>query len=210
MTELSTLGVDPKLTKLLVIDVMNDFCDDNSAYANSEYAPGKKRSVKALQRVVEKGIAPFLERAREHGLPIAFIQSIYQPGQYPDIADKWLTIDPDLKDPEWRIKIYKDLPKPNEPVFKKDGFKPFTYQGQDNGLASWLQGTEHVLVSGFLTDACIKEAVYALLERMYAPIVLEDCVSTSEYKIKTVHLQILDEFRKHEAMLVVNSKKVEF
>lgn len=36
MTKISAFHIEPRLTRLLVIDAQNDVCDSNSAYANSE------------------------------------------------------------------------------------------------------------------------------------------------------------------------------
>ncbi len=212
MRGLSTFHLPLRLTKMLVIDAQNDVCDDNSAYANSEYAYGKKRDVKPLQEAIERGIIPFLERARKHHLPIGFIQSVYQLGQYSSfgISDRWLTLDLELEDPNWRIKIYRNMPVNGEPIFLKDTQETFKYRGEENGLANWLQGTEHVLVSGFTTDGCIKKCVCALLERGYKPIVFEDCVAVSGHKMRTAHITTLNEYRNHEVVRVINSTKVEF
>jgi len=212
MTLLSNFLVDSKKAKFLVIDAQNDVCDGNSAYANSMYSPGKKRDIKPIQETIENGVIPFLEKARKHKLQIGFVQSIYQPGQYSysGISDKWLTIDSELQNSEWRIRIYRDMPIEREPIFKKDTQETFTFKGEENGLASWLLETENVLVAGFTTDGCVKKAVYALLERGYKPIVLEDCIATSRHKIKTSHKETLNEFMANVLIKVINSKKIHF
>lgn len=99
-----------------------------------------------------------MERARKHGLPIGFVQSLYQFGEYSHagISFKWLTIDEELEDPEWRIRTYRDMPKPNEPVFRKD---TFMYMGKGNGLSTWLGEARYVLLAGFTASmvGCIKK-----------------------------------------------------
>jgi len=212
MTELSTLTINPKTGKLLVIDVQNDVCDSNSAYANSEYAPGKKRDVKPLQQTVENSIIPFLERARGYGLPMGFVQSIYQVGQYSHsgIHCKWLTIDLELEDPQWRIKIYRDMPKILDPIFRKDTQYIFMYKGEENGLDDWLNGTEDILVAGFTTDGCVKKGLDVLVKRGYKPIVLKDCVATSGHKINTAHMATLDEYKTHEIIKILDSRQINF
>jgi len=211
MVNLSTLKITSK-ARLLVIDAQNDVCEDNSAYAVSEYAPGKKRDVKPIQQAVEEGLLPFLERARSYGLPVGFIQSVYHKGQYSysGISDKWLTIDPELEDAEWRIKIYRDMPESGEPIFRKDTQETFLYEEKENGLADWLRETELVLVGGFTTDGCVKKGVYALLSRNYEPVVLKDCVATSGHKINTAHEAALNEFKNHKSVRIIDSKKVIF
>lgn len=209
MPDITTLNLRPEDGKLLVIDAQNDVCDSKSDYANSAAPGGAKRDVTPIQETVDKGIIPFLARAREHKLPIGFIQSIYQPGDYSDVSPKWLTIDDNLDDRKWRIKIYRDMPKPGEPIFRKDTQNPFTYQGNENGLEKWLNKTLYVLVTGFVSYGCIKQGVDALLERNYVPVVLEDCVAASSHR-KKEHQQILDLYKTHDVIQVVNSRNVKF
>lgn len=121
-----------------------------------------------------------------------------------------MTIDIELEDPEWRIKIYRDMPKSREPIFRKDPQEIFLCEGKENGLSDWLNGTEYVLIGGFTTDGCVKKGVYALLERSYKPIVLEDCVATSGHKINTIHVATLNEYRAHETIQIIDSKQVNF
>jgi len=212
MVLLETLEIQPEAARLLVIDAQNDVCHDNSAYADSISGDSVRRDVCPIQEAVTDHLIPFLNRARSHGLPIGFVQSVYQLGQYSHsgISPKWLTVDPDLKDPEWRIRIYMDMPVQNEPSFQKDTQETFTYKGTDNGLAGWLGEAEDILVAGFTTDGCVNKGVYALLERGYLPVVLEDCVATSGHKIRTAHLATLEGYRHHEIIRVVNSGNIVF
>lgn len=209
MVEIITLNLRLNDAKLLVIDAQNDVCDSNSDYANSAAPDGAKRDVIPIQEAIEKGIIPLLAKAREHELPIGFVQSIYQPGQYSDVSPKWLTIDDDLDDPEWRIKIYRDMPKQGEPIFRKDTQNTFTYQSEENGLGDWLQNIPYVLVTGFVSYGCVKECVNALLERHYIPVVLEDCIGASAHR-KAEHNAALNDFKKHDIIQLVNSKNIKF
>ncbi len=69
-----------------------------------------------------------------------------------------------------------------------------------------------MIISGFTASVkgCIRKAVYALLERGYNPIVLEDCISTSLQKMKTECVETLNEYRAHKNIQVVNSTKIDF
>lgn len=193
--------------KILVIDVQNDVCHSDSDYAKSTDSSGVKRDVRPIQDIVENGIIPFLETARRNRLPIGFVQSIYRPGQYPDVSPKWLTIDDDLDDAEWRIKIYRDMPEQGESVFRKDTQNPFIYKEGENGLGDWLRGVPYVLVAGFVSYGCIKTGVDALLERHYIPVVLEDCIEASAYR-KDEHNRVLASYKIHEIIHVVGSGNI--
>jgi phosphomannomutase len=169
--------------------------------------------------VKQRPSLPFLEKARRYGLEIRFIQSIYQPGQYyPEVEDpKWLTendpemVNPDTdeSDSQWRIGIYGDMfkTKKGDKIFNKTNQDPFSKEA--SALEEWLEDTEYVLIAGFTTDGCVKEAVNALSERGYTPIVLKNCVATSGHKIKTAHPKTLEEFKAQD-IEVTNSKEINF
>lgn len=209
MTEYSSLVFNHKDAKLLVIDAQNDVCHTKGDYAGSISSSGEMRDVTPIQRAVDRAIIPFLSIARESGLPIAFIQSIYETNQYPKVSEKWLTIDDEAKDPYWRVKIYRDMPEPTEPIYQKDTNNPFTYQEKENGLEEWLHDTMYVLVAGFVSYGCVKTGVDALFERRYIPVVLKDCAAASAHA-KGRHEKVMKEYRAHDIIRVVNSKNVKF
>ncbi len=203
--------VSTETTKMLVVDAQNDVCDDDSAYADSYCAPGEIRGITNIKKAVDEGIIPFLKEARKNKLQIGFMQSIYNYGKYSysGISKRWLTIDTRLKDEYWRVKIYKNMPNEQEPIFNKDTQETFLYKKESNGLEDWIKGTKNILIAGFTTDGCVKKAVYSLLKKGYNPIVLSDCVSTSDYKIDTSHKKTLEDFI-YENIQVVNSNMVGF
>ena len=62
----------------------------------------------------------------------------------------------------------------------------------------------------FTTDHCIKAGVDALVERMYIPVVLEDCISTRDYKIDDgTHTRTIDLFKEHKGIYVVQTGGVD-
>jgi nicotinamidase-related amidase len=186
-----------KNASLLIIDVQSDVCNDNGAFARSG------RGVKAMQKTVENGIIPFIERARGNIL-ISYIRSMYSEYQNAEI--------PDLLTTEWGREFYLLEPAKDEEVFLKNSHDPFKYTDEENGLEDWLKskGIKHVFTSGFTTDRCIREGVYKLLERGYTPIVLDDCVSTADYKLETTHIETIREFENDKNIGVISSKSVIF
>ncbi|HIH23131.1 TPA: cysteine hydrolase [Candidatus Micrarchaeota archaeon] len=192
---------------LLVIDAQNDICHPAGEFARS----GK--GVNGIKRAFENGILPMVEKARSCGISIGFIRAEYKQGQFEAPFEKLLTVNDSEADSTWRIRIYLDLPKNGDAIFRKSQYEPFHFNGIDNGLADWLAGNVvegFVLVAGFTTDNCVKAGVNALVERRYAPVVLEDCVSTRDYKIDDgTHYRTISRFREHNGIYVVQSGAVE-
>ena len=188
---------------LLVIDAQNDICHQAGEFARS----GK--GINGIKRAFESGILPMVEKARGCEMPVIFIQAVYKPGQFEAPFEKLLAINDGEDDSTWRIRVYQDLPRGGDPIFRKSQYEPFHFNGADNGLADWLAGNivgGFVLVCGFTTDHCIKAGVDALVERMYIPVVLEDCISTRDYKIDDgTHTRTIDLFKEHKGIYVVQT-----
>jgi len=150
---LSTLAqkVSPAHAALLVIDVQNDFV------ANGGFFDRIGADVKAIQRVIAP-LAQFVERAREAGVLVVFIQAIYDP-QYlsAPMRERDLRVGrrmPRCLTGSWGADFHVIAPRPNEPVVIKHRYSAFTNPELDDLLKR--RGIRSLLLAGVATDTCVE------------------------------------------------------
>jgi ureidoacrylate peracid hydrolase len=150
---LSTLAqkVSPAHAALLVIDVQNDFV------ANGGFFDRVGADVKAIQRVIAP-LAQFVERAREAGVLVVFIQAIYDP-QYlsAPMRERDLRVGrrmPRCLTGSWGADFHVIAPRPNEPVVIKHRYSAFTNPELDDLLKR--RGIRSLLLAGVATDTCVE------------------------------------------------------
>jgi len=150
---LSTLAqkVSPAHAALLVIDVQNDFV------ANGGFFDRIGADVKAIQRLIAP-LAQFVERAREAGVLVVFIQAIYDP-QYlsAPMRERDLRVGrrmPRCLTGSWGADFHVIAPRPNEPVVIKHRYSAFTNPELDDLLKR--RGIRSLLLAGVATDTCVE------------------------------------------------------
>jgi ureidoacrylate peracid hydrolase len=150
---LSTLAqkVSPAHAALLVIDVQNDFV------ANGGFFDRIGADVKAIQRVIAP-LAQFVERAREAGVLVVFIQAIYDP-QYlsAPMRERDLRVGrrmPRCLTGSWGADFHVIAPRSNEPVVIKHRYSAFTNPELDDLLKR--RGIRSLLLAGVATDTCVE------------------------------------------------------
>jgi len=150
---LSTLAqkVSPAHAALLVIDVQNDFV------ANGGFFDRIGADVKAIQMVIAP-LAQFVERAREAGVLVVFIQAIYDP-QYlsAPMRERDLRVGrrmPRCLTGSWGADFHVIAPRPNEPVVIKHRYSAFTNPELDDLLKR--RGIRSLLLAGVATDTCVE------------------------------------------------------
>ena len=198
---LSTLAqkVSPAHAALLVIDVQNDFV------ANGGFFDRIGADVKAIQRVIAP-LAQFVERAREAGVLVVFIQAIYDP-QYlsAPMRERDLRVGrrmPRCLTGSWGADFHVIAPRSNEPVVIKHRYSAFTNPELDDLLKR--RGIRSLLLAGVATDTCVESTGRDAYFIDYYVTLVADCCAGA---IERDHRVALERFERDYGA-VVNSADV--
>ncbi len=160
-------------TALIVVDMVRDFTDPQGLV----FYPQNREILPRIAQVVE--------RCREHGMLIVFMQHCYRK----DKPDKNLsTMRPNCIegsggeeiDPLLHVDLQRDY------VIKKRRYSGFF--GTDLDLVLRENHVENVIVVGTKTNCCIRATVTDAYYLDYNAIVLRDCVATNSDVVNDVHL----------------------
>jgi ureidoacrylate peracid hydrolase len=160
---------------VLVVDVQNDWCHENGAYAQG----GNDTTV--LQNTVPK-IDKFLANARHYRLPIIHIGTTHS--KWTD-SPSWrarsksrFNIDNEvfLKPGSWGAKFYRIVPQPDEYVMMKHRYSAFVNTDLDLALRSISIRT--LIMAGFASNVCVQNTALSGYMNDYYIVVLEDCTAT--------------------------------
>jgi ureidoacrylate peracid hydrolase len=198
---LSTLAqkVSPAHAALLVIDVQNDFV------ANGGFFDRIGADVKTIQRVIAP-LARFVDRAREAGVLVVFIQAIYDP-QYlsAPMRERDLRVDrrmPRCLTGSWGADFHVIAPRPNEPVVIKHRYSAFTNPALDDLLK--CRGIRSLLLVGVATDTCVESTGRDAYFIDYYVTLVADCCAGA---VERDHRVALERFERDYGS-VVNSADV--
>lgn len=158
-------------TALIVIDVQNDFCDDEGIFSRV------KRINMALVQKAVSSLLYFTERCRELGLPVIFVRTTHS--KWTDSAS-WLgrvggkigrmgICAPD----SWGCDFYKIKPHENDCIVTKHRYSGFF--GTDLDLILRSRAVETLLVTGVATNVCVETTARDAYNRNYNVILVEDC-----------------------------------
>jgi ureidoacrylate peracid hydrolase len=157
--------VTPSHTALLIIDVQNDFCKDEP----------RKAMIPRIRRL--------LDRARQAGVTIIFIQNTVLPGGLSDSpADlarrRKLGINTDVTiEGTWGQRFVDELtPGDGDPVIRKHRLSALINTTLDTVLRS--RGIRTVVCTGTATHGCVINTAYAAIALNYYVVVVEDCVAS--------------------------------
>lgn len=176
MSEIDSLFYDSNMiqisnTALIVVDVQNDFCHSEGAF--SKY---KKVYLGHINKAVEK-IYICIEKCKELGLPIIFIETIHSPwtNSYNWLArmkgsGKGMHI---CLPNRWGSDFYKVIPKKDDCIVIKHRYSAFVSTNLDLILRS--RGIENIMVAGVVTNVCVETTARDGFNRDYNVILLEDC-----------------------------------
>ena len=175
---LSTLAqkVSPAHAALLVIDVQNDFV------ANGGFFDRIGADVKTIQRVIAP-LARLLDCAREAGVPVIFIQAIYD-AQYlsAPMRERDLRVGrrmPRCLTGSWGADFHVIAPRPDEPVVIKHRYSAFTNPELDDLLKR--RGIRSLLLAGVATDTCVESTGRdAYFIDYYVTLVADCCAGATE------------------------------
>ncbi len=172
-SELPLARVEPSTTRLLVVDVQNDFLADGGWFADhGEDLDGMREAVANTDQLI--GLA------RSAGVRPIFIRAIYD--------HKWLSsamlerhelvgLGTDhCQEGTWGADFYVVQPLPDEEVITKHRYSAFVGTELDMLLRS--QGVENLIFAGVTTNVCIESTARDGYMRDYHIIVVEDCTAS--------------------------------
>jgi ureidoacrylate peracid hydrolase len=175
---LSTLEqkVRPAHVALLVVDVQNDFVADDGYFAQVG------ADVKTIQRSIPR-LLTLIDRAREAGVLVVFIQAIYDPefvsGPMRERNIRAKREMPRCLTGSWGAEFYAVRPRPGEPVVIKHRYSAMINTELDRLLKQ--HGIRSLLLTGVSTDTCVESTARdAYFMDYYVTLVADCCAGATE------------------------------
>jgi ureidoacrylate peracid hydrolase len=193
--------VAPETTRLVIVDVQNDFLGDGGWFDRS----GQDLSL--MRRVVDD-LVEFIPVARAAGIRPIFIQAIYD--------DKWLSspmrerhqlVGFDLRHCQsgtWGAEFYKVAPEEGDDVVVKHRYSAFIGTELDPLLRA--QGVENLIFTGVTTNVCVESTARDAYMHDYHVLVVSDL--TASYA-QAPHDATLDNIRRAFGRVVTSTEIVD-
>jgi ureidoacrylate peracid hydrolase len=160
----------PGRAALIVVDVQNDFCDDDGAFARLG------RDVKSLHPMVDR-LARLIDNAREAGVLVIFLQYCQNDRTESDVhleqRSRGRAGTRYCEDGSRGADFYRVGPKPDEPVVKKHRYSGFV--GTDLDVILRSAGIQSLLMTGIATSGCVEATARDGFMRDYYVVVVDDC-----------------------------------
>ena len=145
---------------VLVVDMLNDFCKEGGCMVLQE----------GLEAVAP--IANLIDQARAHGVPVIYINDCHRPGKYDKEFDKRT---PHCIDGTWGAQVIDELaPLEQDYCIKKRRFSGFFQTDLDLVLREL--GVKTVVVTGVVTNICVRSTCHDAFFLGYKVVVPRDCV----------------------------------
>lgn len=161
-------GAQLKLGKsaLLIVDMLNDFCKEGGCMVLPEGA----EAVEPIQRL----IAAYHEK----GLPVIYINDCHRAGKYDKEFEKRI---PHCVEGTWGAAVIDELaPAPEDYCIPKRRFSGF-YQ-TDLDLVLRELGVDNVVVTGVVTNICVRSTCHDAFFKGYGVTVPKDCVRATGHR----------------------------
>lgn len=164
--------IDPARTAMIVVDMQNDFLEDDAKLLSKQ------------ARSIVPRLAETLDFCREQGIRVLYTAHVHRGDGcdmgrfrdlYPPIADGSA-----LQDDTRGSEIFEALkPQPGEHVIKKHRYSGFFGTDLDIILREW--GIENVIISGTTTENCCHATARDAMFRNYKVGFLSDVTGTFDY-----------------------------
>ena len=158
-------------TALLVVDVQNDFCHSQGAFAK------KNVDLSQVQKKVVPSLISLIKKCRASKLPIIFVRTFHS-----DWTDSlsWVgrsggmvkTI-PICPQNSWGAEFYGVEPDSSDYIVTKHRYSGFV--GTDLDLILRSKGIETLLLTGTVTNVCVETTARDAFNRDYNVVLVEDC-----------------------------------
>lgn len=145
---------------ILIVDMLNDFCKEGGSMVLKEGAE------------VYGPIAALVAAGRARGCPIIYVNDCHRPGKYDREFDKRA---PHCIDGTWGAEVVSELaPAEEDYCVKKRRFSGFFQTDLDLILREL--GVKTVIVTGVVTNICVRSTCHDAFFLGYNVVVPEDCV----------------------------------
>jgi ureidoacrylate peracid hydrolase len=183
---LTTLAekVDPEHAALVVVDVQNDFCDDDGAFARLG------RDVKLLHPMVDR-LQRLIDCARAAGVLVIFMQYCQN-----DLTESEVHLEQRSRgragtryceEGSRGAEFYRVGPKPEEPVVKKHRYSGFV--GTDLDVILRSSGIQSLIMTGIATSGCVEATARDGFMLDYYVVVVDDCCGSYSQELHNGTLQ---------------------
>ena len=171
--------IDPEKTALLVIDMTYDFTNPEG------------KTFYPMNREILPRIAEAVNRARDDGMLIIFMQHCYRKDKYDRNLE---TMRPNSIEGSGGEELDPILPvnEVTDYVIKKRRYSAFF--GTDLDLVLREHRIETVAVTGTKTNCCVRSTVQDAYFNDYRVVVLSDCVGTNSREVNDLHLSEIDKY----------------
>jgi ureidoacrylate peracid hydrolase len=172
MTMLRTLQekVAPGTAALIVVDVQNDFCDNDGAFARIG------RDVSVLQAMVPR-LQRLIDQARASGILVIFVQYCHNEKTESEVhleqRARGRAGVPICTEGSWGADFYAVGPKPGEPVVRKHRYSAFI--GTDLDVILRSCGVRSLIMTGIATNGCVEATARDGFMHDYYVVLVDDC-----------------------------------
>ena len=167
--------MDPKHTAVLVVDMLNEFLEDGGLMV----LPGGEVLYEPIQRL--------LDAAHESGMPVFWLnQNLPEDDKLFEKRVKHCITG------SWGADIVEALPhsSKNDIIVPKRRYSGFFQTDLDLHLRE--RDIKHVIVTGVVTNICVRSTVNDAFFLGYDVIVPQDCVAATSPELQEAHLYDID------------------
>lgn len=189
--------VDPRHTALVVIDMQNDFIDDQGLIAR------EGRDVSQAKEMAKR-LPQLIETARAAGVFVVFVRNIYTSDRNFYLSDVWLeqaarkraggyTRIPVCAAGSWGGDFYGEVrPQPQDPVVTKHRYSAFYNTDLDTILRA--NAIRTVVLTGVVTNVCVETSAREAFVRDYYVVVASDGTAAYVQADHDMTLKNIDRF----------------
>jgi nicotinamidase-related amidase len=169
--------IDPSTTALLVVDVLNDFCDPQGVY-------GKNGVDVSAATVVVPRIQQLVDAARGRGIRVVFVGTTHSPSSNTEVwlrrrdgrAEEAMVLGTPCAPGTWGAEFHGVSPLEGELVIVKHRYSAFVGTNLDAMLRG--HGITSVLCAGVVTEACVESTARDALFLEYHVAIVGNCCAS--------------------------------
>lgn len=189
--------VDPRHAALIVVDVQNDFC------ASGGMMDREGNDLSLVEAMVPR-LVKLIGAAREAGVLVVYIQSIYGKSDSPYLSEVWLeqaqrrrqgsyTEYGVCEEGSWNFEFYGGIdPREDEVIVHKHRFSAF--QGGDLDIVLRSRNIRTVIMTGVATNVCVETTAREAFVRDFHVVLVGDCSATYSQDDHDMTLRNIDHF----------------
>jgi ureidoacrylate peracid hydrolase len=164
--------VDPANAALVVVDVQNDFCHDEGAFARMG------RDVSVVRAMVPR-LQELIDAARAAGVPVIFLAYTQSESTESEVTVEQRSRGraglPYCREGTFGVELYQVAPKPGEHVIPKRRYSGFV--GTDLDVILRSTGRRTLVMTGIATNGCVEATARDGFMFDYYVVMVDDCCS---------------------------------